>query len=65
MELRPGTRTLLAPVDGGVDALAGVPEPDAWPLQHPVLYTLLWIVAIVAIFAPPLSVARYERRGRR
>jgi len=43
---------------------AGTPEPDAWSLQHPVLYTLLWVVAIVAVFAP-LSIARYERHGRR
>ncbi|HEU5085308.1 MAG TPA: ABC transporter permease [Acidimicrobiales bacterium] len=43
---------------------AGVPEPDAWSLQHPVLYTLLWAVATVAVFAP-LSVARYQRTGRR
>ena len=33
---------------------------DAWSLQHPVLYTLLWIGIIIAIFAP-LSVRRYQR----
>lgn len=33
---------------------------DAWSLQHPVLYTLIWTVLIVAIFAP-LSIARYRR----
>ena len=38
----------------------GTPEPDAWPLEHPVVYTLLWAVAIVAIFAP-LAVRRYAR----
>ena len=42
----------------------GTPEPDAWSLQHPVLYTLLWIAAIVAVFAP-LSIARYRRHGQR
>ena len=42
----------------------GTPEPDAWSLQHPVLYTLLWIVGIVAVFAP-LSIARYRRHGQR
>ena len=42
----------------------GTPEPDAWSLQHPALYTLLWIVGIVAVFAP-LSIARYRRPGQR
>jgi ABC-2 type transport system permease protein len=42
----------------------GAPEPTAWPLQNPVLYTLLWIVAIVAVFAP-LAVRRYKRAGKK
>ena len=42
---------------------AGTPTPDAWSLQHPVLYTLAWVVLTVAVFAP-LSVARYQRAGR-
>src|SRR5699024_1051781 len=33
---------------------------DAWSLQHPVLYTLIWTVLIVLIFAP-LSIARFRR----
>jgi ABC-2 type transport system permease protein len=37
---------------------AGTPEPDVWPLQNPALYTMIWIVVIVAIFLP-LSVRRY------
>ncbi|MGF1596941.1 MAG: ABC transporter permease [Acidimicrobiales bacterium] len=41
----------------------GTPEPTAWPLQHPVLYTLAWVVAIVAVFAP-LSVHRYATRAK-
>jgi ABC-2 type transport system permease protein len=40
----------------------GTPEPTVWPLQHPVLYTLIWIVGIIAVFAP-LSVRRYKRIG--
>ena len=36
------------------------PEPTAWPLQNPVLYTLLWVVGIVAVFAP-IAVKRYEK----
>ncbi len=38
----------------------GTPEPTAWPLQNPILYTIIWIVIIIAIFAP-LSVHRYAR----
>ncbi len=38
--------------------------PDVWSLQNPALYTLLWVVAIVAIFAP-LSVSRYKQANRR
>jgi ABC transporter DrrB family efflux protein len=41
----------------------GTPEPAAWPLQNPVLYTLIWVVIIIAVFAP-LSVARYQRSSR-
>ena len=37
---------------------AGTPEPTVWPMQNPVLYTLIWVVVIIAIFAP-LSVHRY------
>jgi ABC transporter DrrB family efflux protein len=40
------------------------PEPTAWSLENPVIYTLAWIVAIVAVFAP-LAVRRYKRAGRK
>ncbi|HEX6311865.1 MAG TPA: ABC transporter permease [Acidimicrobiia bacterium] len=40
------------------------PEPTAWSLQHPTLYTLLWIAAIIAVFAP-LSVRQYKRATSR
>lgn len=42
----------------------GTPEPTAWPLQNPVLYTLIWVVIIIAIFAP-LSVRQYKRAARK
>ena len=42
---------------GNIPSLA--PEPTVWPLQNPVLYTLIWIVVIIAIFAP-LAVRRYK-----
>jgi ABC-type multidrug transport system permease subunit len=38
----------------------GAGEPTAWPLQHPVAYTLLWTVAVIAIFGP-LSIRRFNR----
>jgi ABC-2 type transport system permease protein len=40
----------------------GTPDPTAWPLANPVLYTLIWVVVIVAVFAP-LSVRQYQRAG--
>jgi ABC-2 type transport system permease protein len=43
---------------------AGTPAPEAWSLQNPVIYTLIWVVITVAIFAP-LSVSRYNRARRR
>ncbi len=32
---------------------------DAWSLQNPVLYTLIWVVIIVAVFVP-LSIRQYR-----
>ncbi|MFI2751813.1 ABC transporter permease [Cellulomonas sp. P22] len=37
----------------------GTPEPTAWPLEHPVVYTLLWSAAILAVFIP-LANAQYR-----
>ncbi|MCY4372184.1 MAG: ABC transporter permease [Spirochaetaceae bacterium] len=37
----------------------GTPDPVVWPLQHPVLYTLIWAAAIIAVFGP-LAVHRYR-----
>jgi ABC-type multidrug transport system permease subunit len=37
-----------------------VPPPDAWPLQRPVLTTLIWVVVLLVIFVP-LSVQRYKK----
>lgn len=38
----------------------GAPEPTVWPLQNAVLYTLIWVAIIIAIFAP-LAVNRYRK----
>jgi ABC transporter DrrB family efflux protein len=40
------------------------PPPDVWPLQHPVLYSLLWVVIILAVFVP-LAVRQYKRAASR
>src|SRR4051812_23948196 len=40
------------------------PAPTAWPLQNPVLYTLIWVAVILAIFVP-LSVAQFKRAASR
>jgi ABC-2 type transport system permease protein len=42
----------------------GAPASDAWSLQNPVLYTLLWVVIILAVFVP-LSVQAYRRAAGR
>jgi ABC transporter DrrB family efflux protein len=42
---------------------AGAPVPDVWSMQNPAAYTLIWVVALVAVFAP-LSIARFRSRSR-
>ena len=37
----------------------GTPDPTAWPLQNPVLYTLIWSLVIFAIFFP-IANAQYR-----
>ena len=39
---------------------AGAPEPTAWPLEHAVLYSLLWVAIILGVFGP-LAVRRYQQ----
>lgn len=40
------------------------PVPDAWAMQHPVAYTLIWVVIILAVFVP-LSIRLYRRATSR
>ncbi|HEX2904589.1 MAG TPA: ABC transporter permease [Jatrophihabitans sp.] len=40
------------------------PPPSYWSLQHPVLYTVIWIVVLLAIFVP-VSVLQYRRAASR
>jgi ABC-2 type transport system permease protein len=35
-------------------------EPTVWSLQHPVAYTLIWTVLLIAVFGP-LSIRRFSR----
>ncbi|GIG35655.1 ABC transporter permease [Cellulomonas pakistanensis] len=37
----------------------GVPEPTAWPLQNPELYTLIWSALFLVVFVP-LANAQYR-----
>jgi ABC-2 type transport system permease protein len=55
----------VSAVTAAARELWGNPNPSAtihaWPMQHPVLASLLWSVAILAIFAP-LATRLYRRR---
>ena len=37
-----------------------LPRPDVWSLAHPILYSLIWIGIILAVFVP-LSVRQYKK----
>ncbi|WP_228393482.1 hypothetical protein [Ornithinicoccus hortensis] len=37
-----------------------IPVPEVWSMQHPVLYTLIWVVIILLVFVP-LSISQYRR----
>jgi ABC transporter DrrB family efflux protein len=49
---------------GNVNPLATETLSDAWSLQNPILYTLIWVVALVAVFLP-LSVSLYNRAAHK
>jgi ABC-2 type transport system permease protein len=38
----------------------GTPEPTVWSLQNPAVYTLIWVLILIAVFAP-LAVGRYRK----
>ena len=40
----------------------GIPESTAWPMEHPVAYTLIWALAFLLVFAP-LTVRQYHKIG--
>jgi ABC-2 type transport system permease protein len=39
------------------------PADAAWPLQHPIVVTIVWSLALTAVFAP-LAIAAFRRRSR-
>jgi ABC-2 type transport system permease protein len=41
-----------------------LPEPDVWSLAHPVAYTFIWVVIILAVFVP-LSVRQFRKAASR
>ena len=41
-----------------------LPEPEVWSLANPVLYTIIWVGIILAIFVP-LSVRQYNKAASR
>jgi ABC-2 type transport system permease protein len=41
-----------------------VPPPDVWSLDNPIVYTLIWVGIILAIFVP-LSIRQYNRAASR
>lgn len=43
---------------------AAIAVPDAWSMQHPVLYSLICVLVILAVFVP-LSVRQYNRAATR
>ena len=42
----------------------GAPPSDAWPLQNPELYTVIWSVAMLVVFVP-LANWQYRRATSR
>ena len=43
---------------------AGAPDPTAWSLQHPEVYTLVWAAAVLVVFVP-LANWQYRRSTSR
>ena len=43
---------------------AETPDPTAWPLQNAMVYSLIWAVVLIAVFAP-IATRLYQRAGSR
>ncbi len=46
------------------NTMPGTDPVSPWPMVHPVAYTLIWVVIIVAVFAP-LAIRQYQRTASR
>ena len=51
-------------VDKDARELPGTAPTEPWSMAHPTLYTLIWVVVIVGVFAP-LSIRQYQRTASR
>ncbi|NGO69100.1 ABC transporter permease [Streptomyces boncukensis] len=58
-EWNPFSATVVACRDLFGNLPPGYPVPDAWPMEHPVLASLLWSVLIIAVFRA-LAVRKYR-----
>ncbi|POX41644.1 ABC transporter [Streptomyces sp. Ru73] len=58
-EWNPFSATVQAARDLFGNLPPGYPVPDAWPMQHPVLASVLWSVVIIAVFRT-LAVRKYR-----
>ncbi len=52
------TRTLFGNIP------PGTPEPTVWPLQNPIIYSIIWAGIIIGVFAP-LAVRRYTKAAKK
>ena len=43
---------------------SALPPPDVWPMQHPLAYSMIWIVGILAVFIP-LAIRQYRKATSR
>ena len=43
---------------------SALPPPDVWPMQHPVAYSMIWIVGILVVFIP-LAIRQYRKATSR
>lgn len=63
-EWNPVSAVTLAARERFGNLVPGAPASDAWPLQNPELYTVLWSLGFVALFVP-LAVWLYRRAASR
>jgi ABC-2 type transport system permease protein len=57
----PSDSALAAAVRGQFGNRTAPPADGAWPLQHPVVYTLLFCATLLAVVVP-LTIHRYRVR---